>query len=181
MSKKMETKELILRAAAHIINTDGVCSLTLEAVAKNAGISKGGLLYHFPSKDALLKGMVDYLLQGFVGEVESTVNEDICEKGKWTRTYTTLTFNQLDKEIDMNTAFLAAVATNPELLKPMAKYLQELHLHIANDNIDPIISTVVRLAVDGMYFNQLYGMNLQEDTRKEVLKYLISLTKEDIK
>jgi len=181
MSQKTDTKTQILKAVANIINTDGVCSLTLEAVAKSAGISKGGLLYHFPNKDALLTGMVDYLLQGFIDEMESTVDEDICEKGKWTRAYITLTFNQLDSEIDMNTAFLAAVATNPELLKPMTKYLQELHSHIENDNIDPIISTVVRLAVDGMYFNQLYGMNLQQDTRKEILKHLISLTKEDIK
>lgn len=181
MSKKKETKEQILKAAANIINTNGVFSLTLEAVAKNAGVSKGGLLYHFPSKDALLKGMVDHLLQGFIAEVESTVNEDVGKKGKYTRAYATITFNQLDSEFDMNTAFLAAVATNPELLKPMAKYLQELHTHIENDNIDPIVSTIIRLASDGMYFNQLYGMNLKEDTRENVLKYLISLTKEGIK
>jgi AcrR family transcriptional regulator len=180
MSPKTDTKEQILRAVANIINTDGVFSLTLEAVAKSAGISKGGLLYHFPSKDALLTGMVDYLLQGFIDGMESMVNEAICEKGKWTRAYIALTFNQLDSEIDMNTAFLAAVATNPELLQPMAKYLQGLHSHIENDNINPIISTVIRLAVDGMYFNQLYGMNLQEDTRKKVLKYLTALTKEAI-
>lgn len=178
MSKKTETKAQILKAAAHIINTEGVFALTLEAVAKNAGFSKGGLLYHFSSKDALLKGMVDYLLQGYIDDVKSAANEDTCKNGKWTRSYTTVTFSQLDSEFDMNTAFLAAVATNPELLKPMATHLQELHKHIENDNIDPIVATVVRLAVDGMYFNQLYGMNLQEGTRSNVLQYLISLTEE---
>lgn len=177
MAKKTETKEQILRAAAEIINVEGVFSLTLEAVAKKAAISKGGLLYHFPNKDALLEGMVNYLMQGFVNGINSAVNEDTCEKGKWIRAYTLLTFNQLD--VEMNTAFLAAVATNPELLKLMADRLQELHNHIENDNINPIISTVIRLAVDGIYFNQLYGMNLKEDTREKVLNYLISLTKEE--
>lgn len=178
MSKKTETKEQLLKAAARIINTEGVFSLTLEAVAKNAGVSKGGLLYHFPSKDALLKGMVDYLMQGFTDQMKSAVNKDMCEKGKWTRAYTTLTFNQSDDDLDMNTAFLAAIATNPKLLKSMSKSLQELHLHIENDTIDPIVATVIRLAADGMYFNQLYGMHLQEDTRNNVLQYLISLTEE---
>jgi AcrR family transcriptional regulator len=178
MSKK-ETKEQILKAAAAVINTEGVLALTLDAVAKNAGISKGGLLYHFPSKDALLAGMVDYLMQGFAADVESAVKEDTCEQGKYTRAYASITFNELDRELDMNTAFLAAIATNPQLLKPMAAYLQELHTHIENDNIDPILSTIIRLAVDGMYFNQLYGMNLQEDTRKKVFKHLMSLTQED--
>lgn len=179
MTKKTETKEQILRAAAEIINVEGVFSLTLEAVAKKAGISKGGLLYHFPSKDDLLEGMVKFLMQSFVNDINATVSEDTREKGKWIRAYVTLTFNQAEEDIDMNTAFLAAVATNPELLKQMAKSLQEVHTNIENDNINPIIATIVRLAVDGMYFNQLYGMNLQEDTRKKVLNYLISLTKEE--
>lgn len=179
MTKKTGTKEQILRAAAEIINMEGIFSLTLEAVAKKAGVSKGGLLYHFPSKDALLEGMVNYLMQSFVNDMNATVNEDICEKGKWIRAYTTLTFNQEKEDIDMNTAFLAAVATNPDLLKVMAKDLQELHAHIENDGIAPIVATIIRLAVDGMYFNQMYGLDLREDTREEVLKQLISLSKEE--
>ena len=36
----------------------GVAKLTLEAVAKEAGVSKGGLLYHFSNKEALIEGMI---------------------------------------------------------------------------------------------------------------------------
>ena len=43
----------ILEAAAKLADDTGPGSLSLEAVAKEAGISKGGLLYHFPSKAAL--------------------------------------------------------------------------------------------------------------------------------
>ena len=179
MSKRTDTKENILKATAKIINEDGVFSLTLEAVAKVAGVSKGGLLYHFPSKEALLEGMVHYLLCGFSDDMEKTVASDNAEKGKWTRAYTTLTFKQEKDDIDMNTAFIAAVATKPELLKPMSKQLQSIHAHIENDNIDPIVATIIRLAVDGMYFNQLYGLELKDSTRKQVLQYLISLTKEE--
>lgn len=178
-NETIDTRQKILRAAARIINTTGVMALTLEAVAKEAKISKGGLLYHFPSKDALMKGMNDYLLKSFIAEVEWAANEDSLEKGKWTRAYTTITFAQLDNEFDMNIAFLAAAATNPELLKSMSQHLQLLQMRIEHDNIDPIVSTVIRLAVDGMYFNQLYGMNLREDIREKVLNYLIALTKEE--
>ncbi|WP_371371884.1 TetR/AcrR family transcriptional regulator [Sporomusa aerivorans] len=177
-AETIDTKQKILRAAAQIINSAGVMALTLEAVAKEARISKGGLLYHFPSKDALMKGMNDYLLQRFVAEVEDAAKQDPVEEGKWTRAYTSVTFRQLDDEIDINVAFLAAAATNPDLLRAMAKQMQALQAHIENDHIDPIISTVIRLAVDGMYFNQLYGADLQEDACEKVLNHLISLTKE---
>ncbi|ACV63561.1 transcriptional regulator, TetR family [Desulfofarcimen acetoxidans DSM 771] len=175
-SEVIDTKQRILRAAARIINTTGVLSLTLETVAKEAKISKGGLLYHFPNKDALMKGMADYLIQGFTNEVVCVASEDSCEKGKWTRAYTKVTFNQLESELDMNVAILAAIATNPELLKSISKHLQVLQDRIENDHIDQIVSTIIRLAVDGIYFNHLYGMSLREDVYEKVLNYLISLT-----
>jgi AcrR family transcriptional regulator len=174
----IDTKQKILRAAAKIINTTGVLSLTLESVAKEAKISKGGLLYHFPNKNTLMKGMAEYLIQGFNNEVVRAANKDSCEKGKWTRAYTTITFNQLDDEFDMNVAILAAMAMNPELLESISKHLKVLQVRIENDHIDSIVSTIIRLAVDGIYFNHLYGMSLRKDVHKKVLDYLISLTKE---
>lgn len=176
---KSDTRQKILRAAAHVINTKGVLALTLEAVAKEAKISKGGLLYHFHSKEDLMKGMNDFIMHTFFSELEDVANDDPCHKGKWTRAYTNITFNQLDNEFDMNLAFLSAIATNPDRVKSMARDLRVLQNYIENDQINPIISTVIRLAVDGMYFNQLYGLNLKEDVRVQVLSYLLSLTKEE--
>lgn len=173
-----DTKWKILRAAAHIINTIGVSSLTLEAVAKEAQISKGGLLYHYSSKDALLEGMNAYLMQGYVDDVERIAKEDPCEQGKWSRAYILKTFNHLNKEFDMNVAFMSAVATNPKWLKAMTECLQVLQVRMENDHLDPTVSTIIRLAVDGIYFNHLYGMDLNEDVREKVLRYLISLTEE---
>jgi len=174
----VDTRQRILRAAAKIINTTGVLALTLEAVAKEAKISKGGLLYHFPSKDALMKGMNDYLTQSFIDGVKRAANEDSCEKGRWTRAYTTVTFTHLASDFDINVAFLAAAATDPGMLKAMSQHLHGLQSHIANDNIDPVVSTTIRLAVDGLYFNELYGMHLEEDVRKKVFDHLICLSKE---
>ena len=174
-----DTRRKILRAAARVINSGGVLALTLEAVAKEAAISKGGLLYHFPSKDALLDGMNNYLMQGFMSEVASTAGNDPCEKGKWARAYTQVTFNQLDSEYDMNVAFLSAAATNPKLLETMAKDMRILQTRIDNDQLDPAVATVIRLAVDGMYFNQLYGMKLSDDVREKTLHYLLALTQEE--
>ena len=51
------TRQKILAAASQIVQCKGVAKLTLEAVAKEAGVSKGGLLYHFSNK-ALIEGMI---------------------------------------------------------------------------------------------------------------------------
>jgi AcrR family transcriptional regulator len=45
-----DTRSQILDAAEAVVMCQGVRNLTLDAVAAHAGISKGGLLYHFRSK-----------------------------------------------------------------------------------------------------------------------------------
>ena len=178
---KNDTRQKILRAAAQVINAKGVLALTLEAVAKEAKISKGGLLYHFASKDELMKGMNDFFMQNLFADGEDVANDVPCNIGKWTRAYMKNTFNQLDNEFEINIALLSAVVTSPELVKSTSSYLKILQDHIENDQINPIVSTVIRLAVDGMYYNQLFGMNLEKDIREQVSDYLLSLTKEEIK
>jgi len=49
---------LLLAAANKVVVDRGVDALTLDAVACQAGVSKGGLLHHFPSKEALITAMV---------------------------------------------------------------------------------------------------------------------------
>ncbi|MBT4380011.1 MAG: TetR/AcrR family transcriptional regulator, partial [Gammaproteobacteria bacterium] len=56
-------KEQILEAALQVVEENGANHLTIDAVATYANFSKGGVLYHFPSKKALLSGMVDHLIQ----------------------------------------------------------------------------------------------------------------------
>ncbi len=55
------SRERILDAYADLLITEGERHATLEAVAARAGVSKGGLLYHFPSKDQLAAGLCDRL------------------------------------------------------------------------------------------------------------------------
>jgi AcrR family transcriptional regulator len=47
----------ILDAAEELVCTRGIAGFTLDGVAQEAGVSKGGLLYHFRSKDSLISGM----------------------------------------------------------------------------------------------------------------------------
>lgn len=56
------SKERILDSFENILIRDGERAATMEAVAAAAEVSKGGLLYHFPSKEALVDALGDRLL-----------------------------------------------------------------------------------------------------------------------
>ncbi|MEK1870378.1 MAG: helix-turn-helix domain-containing protein, partial [Ensifer adhaerens] len=59
MAKRETARDRILTAAEAIVVGKGVSSLTFDEVAEQTGLSKGGILYHFASKDALVRAMVE--------------------------------------------------------------------------------------------------------------------------
>lgn len=61
MPRPPSARHRALAAFADILVTSGERSATLEAVATAAGISKGGLLYHFGSKAELAAGLAQLL------------------------------------------------------------------------------------------------------------------------
>src|SRR2546429_2889589 len=58
-SKKEETRERILRAAARAIRKHGYEGVGVADVMKDAGLTHGGFYAHFESRDALLAAAVD--------------------------------------------------------------------------------------------------------------------------
>lgn len=53
-----ERPEIILEAADAVLRKGGARALTIDAVASEAGLSKGGVLHHYASKDALILALV---------------------------------------------------------------------------------------------------------------------------
>lgn len=71
-------RDSVLDAAEKVIARDGAGGLTLEAVAREAGVSKGGLQYCYRSKDSLIEAMVHRVMTAHEGRVRRYVamNED---------------------------------------------------------------------------------------------------------
>jgi AcrR family transcriptional regulator len=61
---KESVRDRILAAAMAVAKESGAGRLSLDAIARRAGVSKGGLLYHFPKKDALMRALVEHHLAG---------------------------------------------------------------------------------------------------------------------
>lgn len=62
-TRRADRPEIILAAAEQVLRRGGARSLTIDAVAAEAKLSKGGVLHHFASKDALIQGMVGRKLE----------------------------------------------------------------------------------------------------------------------
>ena len=59
----MSAREKILDAYEALLIEEGERATSLNAIAAKAGVSKGGLLYHFPDKTTLIDGLLARLEQ----------------------------------------------------------------------------------------------------------------------
>ena len=60
--QKDATREQILEAATRLLAKHGYAALRVAAVAQEAGLSLGGHLHHFPSKDSLVIAVLERLM-----------------------------------------------------------------------------------------------------------------------
>lgn len=59
----------ILEAAVRVAGRDPITAVTVDAVATEAGLTKAGVLYHFPSKSELLVAAQEHLAQRFEAQL----------------------------------------------------------------------------------------------------------------
>lgn len=175
---KNSKRNMILSAASGIVKNQGVEKLTLETVAKEAGVSKGVLLHHFPNKEALIRGMMEELTGSFVSGVQTRAAGTAAEKGKWSRAYVGALREDIEEKKEIGTAISAALFTNPELLEQLRNEYSIWQRNAENDGIDPVNSTIVRLAVDGLWYSEMFGLGkLDDELRQQVIEKLIEMTK----
>ena len=173
MTKASSTRRNILEATADIVLEEGVLRLTLEAVARRAGISKGGLLYHFPSKEALVAGLMTQYVDDFGQQMRVRQERTSLEA------YVDLTLSLSDSSRRLEAALLTATLLNPDLMSPLRERYDALQDAIVRDSSDPALATLIRLAVDGLWLTDLLGLaSLQGDARRDLEKRIAELLRE---
>ncbi|MFB2550118.1 TetR/AcrR family transcriptional regulator [Ensifer soli] len=85
--KPQQVRRKLLAAAADLCAVEGPAALTLDAVSKAVGVSKGGLLHHFPGRDALIDALFEDLVGRFDTAIEAAIAADPVAEGRFTRAY----------------------------------------------------------------------------------------------
>lgn len=156
---KPSTRDTILDAAETVVARDGSGRLTIDAVAAKAAVSKGGVLYHFPNKVALLQGMVTRMMAEIGDEIAaSEVRAKATGEPVLALVFQDM-FNRTDAHDSVSMALLAASAEHPELLDPARQFLSSTFQRLAEETPDPIAAQILLLAMDGLKLSVLLGFN----------------------
>ena len=151
------TRARIRVAAASVIEREGAGNLTLEKVAAVAGISKGGLLYHYPSKQALLGGLLEHLLDNRANITALTVGDEVSPCALLDAMIDA-DFTLPDDDRVMAQGLIAASAENPELLAPAKAHVAALFSALSASRKTALQAQTVFIASQGLQFLELLGL-----------------------
>ncbi|WP_143590803.1 TetR/AcrR family transcriptional regulator [Thermoactinospora rubra] len=138
-------RDELLDAAEDLLCVQGSDALTLAAVADRAGVSKGGLLYHFNSKEALIKGMVERLISDF-DELLAAQPYDT-----YTKRYLAATMAAIRSGRLRRWAVVTGASGNMFTLAPLREAMRRWHTAELDSEPDPVSSKIVRLACEGLW------------------------------
>lgn len=154
--------DTLLDAAETVVSRQGIASLTLDAVASEAHVSKGGLLHHFPTKDRLIEALVRRCADGWRDRCFAAFEETPDGPGRMARAMVAMCL--ADDELwteqlrRSSSAVFAALAQNPALIEPMRVVYADLHRRIAADDLPPGVGEVVVMTIDGLWLNWVLGL-----------------------
>jgi AcrR family transcriptional regulator len=151
-------RDEILDAAADLVRERGAVHLTLDAVSAKAKVSKGGLLYHFQTKEALLQAMVARLEATLTRAREGELAK-LGETPARTLKAHILSMEALRrKQIKpIAAALLAAGSNDPRLLKDAKEFYEAIIGELEAAGISSAFTRVVICAVKGLLLSELLG------------------------
>ncbi len=182
MARKSESETYfaLLNAAERVVFRDGVGALTLDAVAAEAGVSKGGLLYHFPTKDALIEHMVVRSLAEWLRDFETLLAAETAGPGRAARAFVKWGIETspevLARTARLASVCLAAVVNTPGLLKKADAVYGQVLGRLRAEPLPAVLVDLLRTSVDGFWLAHALNMDAPTPERtRELREYLLTL------
>lgn len=169
----------MLQAAEAVVLEEGAGNLTLDAVARRAGVSKGGVIYNFRSKEALLEAMVDRLIEHSIAAHDAAIARLPDKPGRAMRAYVQNSLRTPDENDRVSGALLAIIANSPQLLARIGGYFRKRFEQVSAD-VPLERAALIHMATEGLWMMELMQTSpLSKAQRAKLARELVRLCDAD--
>lgn len=168
----------MLLAAEKIVQRQGAGSLTYEELVQESGVSRGGITYHFPTKDLLLKALIERDIDQWV-EMEKSLepkleNQKAAELIGRIRAMT----KSSEEHKRFVAGMLSAITFDKELLEPIREINRERCSGL-KETPKQIDLTILELASVGLFWQDILQCHdMDKSLRDKVVDRLEQLAQE---
>ncbi|HFZ8993473.1 TPA: TetR/AcrR family transcriptional regulator [Citrobacter freundii] len=160
-------REAVLDAAENVVSNHGAAGLTIDAVAKAAGITKGGVQSCFGNKESMIEAMlmrwgIHYDQQVAMLRGEST------DQFSALKAHLHTTISNKDNSSSRSAVLLSALIQSPDDLGWIREWYAQRHSEfITGQDEADIISRIAFLATEGLFFLRHLKLMELSDTEWE--------------
>ena len=168
-------RDKILDAALELIGDIGVPAVTLDRIAARAGVSKGGLLYHFRFKEELLAAANEHLVRRRVAARAAEAKRLPEGRGRRLKAYVLASANNSQGDDQISTKLLVAGSMTAEAAAPIRRYFKERFPPFADD-VGFERAALVHAATEGLWFMDVLGLSpFSAKQRAQLVKTILSI------
>ncbi|MGO1077390.1 TetR/AcrR family transcriptional regulator [Inquilinus sp. CA228] len=157
-TRSERSRNAAIQAALAIIARDGPGRLTLDAIARESGISKGGVMHHFRTKEAVVTALLEHLTERFRKFTQAYLAEIGPDKpGAILEAQIATLRESIATPHSAFFAILGAVAENPDLLSINREAEAEALEAVKAEAADPELAVLRWMAARGLHMTTLLG------------------------
>lgn len=166
------SKNAILDAVEQIVIERGAAHVTLDAVAQQCEISKGGLMYNFPTKEALIQAMLARLIARHE-ELQEVVRQQLGPEANELMVEVVSTLAMPERGIRVHAGLLAAIANEPSLLGEIRERFQARFQEITSCSPRFDDAALTFFAAFGLHFHDMMNLALVPPEQREHLRQIL--------
>ena len=173
-------RDKILDAAERVILRDGPRGVSVDAVLAESGVSKGGFFHHFPTKAALLGGLLERLSRAVAATAATSMRGAAGLLGRSLRAQIAGAFDlppaERERTRTLVLALIAGVLESPEVAAQARKANRDALKIASGEGVDRGAALCVQLALDGYILGEAFKtIKLDRDDREALRATLHTL------
>jgi len=166
---RSSSREPLLDAAETMVSAHGVHDLTLESVAAAAGVTKGGLIYHFKTKEDLLAALVERMMAKLAQKYEARLARTEPTTRAMLGALVDDTFEMSAQEKAVLANLLAAISSYPQLLGPVRELYANIYGPLVKDRRHAGKALAIAAALDGLVLLELLDLHHFTKAQRDAL------------
>jgi AcrR family transcriptional regulator len=172
--RSKRTREIAIAAALAIITREGASKLTIDAIARESGVSKGGVLHHFRTKEAVLKALFEHQIESGTALIQSLLDNMAPGHPEPHLAAQIAAFRTaVSHPKSASFAIARAMADAPELLAGIRENDAKRIEIVKAEAGDPTIALVRWSAAMGLALSEILGLSpLAAEERDRLFDYL---------
>ncbi len=176
---KDNSRAQLMTCMMSIVRDEGAGALTYDNLVAKSGLTRGGILYHFPNKESMLRALVEHYVLQELDKVKNRWEQHGITADGLLKAEIECALEADEKEQEISNSLLPVITQNPAMMREIKGIVEGRYVVLDEASIGFEKAAIVLLVIDAFEMSNAFGFTLLSDEdRKKVLRFLSTIVEE---